>query len=59
MDDFLVFQLLLDPTVSDKTKNRLRKAFNAYDIEMIEQIIDDILLIKTTNVLLKMKHDEV
>lgn len=59
MEDFIVFQLLLDSTVPDKIKNKLRKAFNAYDVETIEKIIDDILLIKTTNVLLKMKHDEV
>jgi len=59
MEDFIVFQLLLDSTVPDKIKNKLRKAFNVYDVETVEKIIDNILLIKTTNVLLKMKHDEV
>ena len=57
MEDFLVFQILLDETVPVKIKNKLRKAFNIYDTEMIKQITDDILLVKTTNALLKIKHD--
>lgn len=56
MDDIVVFQFLQDTAIPKTVKRELKIAFESFDEERVEKIIEEILLIKNTEVLLKLKH---
>ena len=52
MNDLVVFELLKDKTIPAKVREELKKAFDNYDAESVENIIHKIMLVKTTKTLL-------
>ncbi len=56
MDDVVVFDFLKDTTIPGVVRRRLKQAFESFDEDSVKEIIEEILLVKATNVLLKLKH---
>lgn len=55
MDDTVIFKFLKDLSIPDYIRSNLKLAFESYDEAKVEDIIEDILLVKTTASLLKLK----
>ncbi len=56
MDDLVVFEFLKDKTIPARVRRELKKAFESFDKVQVEKIIDNIVLVKTTNALLSARN---
>lgn len=56
MDDVVVFEVLRDTTVPRTVKKQLKEAFEAFDVDKVENIIEKILIVKIADFLLSEKE---
>jgi len=55
MNDLVIFGFLQDTTVPIVVRNNLKKAFDTYNKDRVDEIVEEIVLVKTTNAILKEK----
>ena len=56
MNDLVVFGFLQDTSVPTKVRKDLKKAFDSFNKNKVEEIVDEIVLVKTIGAILKKKE---